>query len=248
MKIILQQKTYNNLLLYYNYTMSEHIGDLKEQTVIQPEKGKRYRSRHPGDLPPSYSTFNNKNTNVYQNNIAGENILHRGYFKHAALWGKPKFETHDSFPFPTGVVKPNQCDVKKPPIQKHYKYKADTIQYKQYLESKPKRPQTAPIKPKEYNYFGKVPSYLEKMKAEREQKKQEEEEKKKPKTDNKPTQKEIYALNQALLQKKEALLKELGKYTHKRDFTEVTKKKKENIEQQIKGIENDIKRLERFKF
>lgn len=68
---------------------------------------KRYKSKHPGNLPPSYSTFNTKNTTLQINNINGNQILHKGYLKHHALWGKPKnFEVTDELMFPIGIVKP----------------------------------------------------------------------------------------------------------------------------------------------
>lgn len=155
--------------------MAECIHGAVEPTVIEAPKAKRYISRHPGNLPPSYSTFNTKNTNLVVNNIGGHRVLHRGYLKTHALWGKPKFEAEPEPIFPVGLVKPARCEMKQPEIWKHMTFKADPDKYKEYLEKKPKRrPKTAQPRqtgdlPKRED-FGKVPEYLEKMKREREAK------------------------------------------------------------------------------
>lgn len=55
--------------------MDEHIGNHKiEDDDIPYEAPKqRYKSKFPGNLPPSYSTFNNKTTNhPGVNNVGGD--------------------------------------------------------------------------------------------------------------------------------------------------------------------------------
>ena len=86
---------------------SECINDcVSPSEIAQPPQPKRYVSKHPGNMPPSYSTFNTKNTNLIINNVGGHQILHKGYLKHHALWGKPKFESTEELIFPIGIVPP----------------------------------------------------------------------------------------------------------------------------------------------
>ncbi|CAD8102983.1 unnamed protein product [Paramecium primaurelia] len=244
--------------------MSECIYKLQneEQQLIeeQPKKTsqnqKRYKSQHPGNLPPSYSTFNTKNTTLNINNINGNKILHKGYLKHHALWGKPKnFEVTDELMFPLGLIKPDDCALKKPNIPLHFKQNVDMEKFKQYLENKPKRPKSAGQKPKQIDYFkkdtfGKVPEYLEKMKNDKLEKQRLEEEeirrKKKEKEEQKIKKGDVFKIMQQLLQKKEELLKEFAQYSHKRDMTQQTKLRKEELEKRLNQMDGDIKKLERL--